>query len=170
MRAASLRAPTERAAIAGLALALSASCACDRGASRSDRDSGAEKGRVEEVQAHLGSGSDAMVPQTSPDGRWTLTPSLHEGTLLRVTVRQAADGVAVDEVDVRNSDAMKWVAGWVDETSYVFWGADMGTRWVRAFDGSSWSERSMTDSDCATLERLFEMRYREHHGDCLRPE
>jgi hypothetical protein len=118
------------------------------------------------------SGRTPRMPaaQPSPDGRWVLEPSLHEGTLVRLTVRAAREGAVVDTVDTRESDAMKWVAGWVDDASFVFWGADADTRRVRGFDGRAWSERPMTDADCAALERLFESRYGEHRGDCLRPE
>ena len=114
--------------------------------------------------------SAAMASQPSPDARWVLEPSLHDGTLVRLTVRKAGEGTIADSVDTRESDAMKWVAGWVDATSYVFWGADMGTRWVRAFDGNTWSERPISEADCDVLERLFEAKFGERRGNCLRPE
>ncbi|MBI5489040.1 MAG: hypothetical protein HY905_17025 [Deltaproteobacteria bacterium] len=119
---------------------------------------------------HDPSRAAAMASQPSPDAQSVLEPSLHDGTLVRLTVRRADEGALADSVDTRESDAMKWIVGWVDDTSYVFWGADMGTRWVRAFDGNTWSERPSTDADCAALERLFEAKYGERRGDCLRPE
>jgi hypothetical protein len=108
--------------------------------------------------------------EPSPDGRWVLESSLQEGTLVRLTVRAAGEGAVVDTTDTRESDAMKWVTGWVDAASYVFWGADTDRRWARTFDGRAWSERPMTDADCEALERLFAARYGERRGNCLRPE
>ncbi|MBI5489419.1 MAG: hypothetical protein HY905_18950 [Deltaproteobacteria bacterium] len=106
----------------------------------------------------------------SPDGRWVLESSLHDGTLIRLAVRPAGEAGLADRVDTHESGAMKWVAGWIDETRYAFWGADTGTQWVRAFDGRAWSELPMAGADCRPLERLFEAKYGERRGNCLRPD
>ncbi len=110
---------------------------------------------------------DPLAAQTSPDGRYTLTPSLHEGALVQLTVRERSGGALIDEVKTQDTDAMKWVTGWVDDTSYLFWGADTGTAWVRRVDGATVSEVPIEGASCARLEQLFESKYDERRENCL---
>src|SRR3954469_6227869 len=77
---------------------------------------------------------DQFMSMSSPNGRMSLTPHLYEGTLVQLAVRSSTDGNIVDQVFTRDTDQMKWVSGWIDDKSYLFWGADTGTSWVRAFD------------------------------------
>jgi hypothetical protein len=114
--------------------------------------------------------SDQFMPMSSPNGRMSLTPSLHEGTLVQLTVRSSTNGNIVDQAFTRDTDQMKWVSGWIDDKSYLFWGADTGTTWVRTFDGSAWVQKDMSTTACRTLERLFEAKYGERRGNCLLPE
>lgn len=100
----------------------------------------------------------------------SLTPSLYERTLVQLTVRSAPDENIVDQVFTHDTDRMKWVSGWIDDKSYLFWGADTGTSWVRTFDGSAWVQKAMGTTACRTLEQLFEAKYGERRGNCLLAE
>jgi hypothetical protein len=111
--------------------------------------------------------SDPMAMQPSPDNRFTLTPSLYEGTLVRLTVKERRTGNVIDDVRTRDTDSMKWVAGWVDSTSYVFWGSDTGASWVRHI-GPKIVEVPIQGTACTRLEQLFERKYNERRGNCLR--
>ena len=115
------------------------------------------------------SGRDQLAPQASPDGRFTLTPSLHEGTLIRLAVQERSTGKLIDEVKTRDTDAMKWVTGWIDDTSYLFWGADTGTAWVRHLNGTNVTESPLQGPPCRRLEQLFESKYDERRSNCLNP-
>jgi hypothetical protein len=117
------------------------------------------------------SSKDQLAPRESPDGRFTLTPSFHDGSLIRITVKERSTGKPIDDVNTRDTDAMKWVTGWVDDSSYLFWGADTGTTWVRHVDssGTHVSESPLQGAACARLEQLFESKYDERRGNCLKP-
>jgi hypothetical protein len=112
---------------------------------------------------------DQLAAQASPDGRFTLTPSFHEGTLIRLTVQERSSGKVIDDVKTRDTDAMKWVTGWADDTSYLFWGSDTGTAWVRHLDGANVTEAPLQGSACVRLEKLFEGKYDERRSNCLKP-
>lgn len=114
------------------------------------------------------SGLDPLTPQISPDGRFLLKPSFHEGALVRLTVQERSTGKLIDEVKTRDTDSMKWVTGWVDDTSYLFWGADTGTTWVRHLDGTTVTESPLEGPPCTRLERLYEIKYDERRGNCLK--
>ena len=107
--------------------------------------------------------------QASPDGRFTLTPSLYEGSLIRLQVQERSTGTLIDDVKTRDTDAMKWVTGWADDTSYLFWGADTGTAWVRHIDGTRVTESPLQGAACGRLEHLFETKYDERRTNCLKP-
>ncbi|MBL0214037.1 MAG: hypothetical protein IPQ07_09140 [Myxococcales bacterium] len=117
------------------------------------------------------SSKDQLAPRESPAGRFTLTPSLHDGSLIRITVKERSTGKLIDEVNTGDTDAMKWVTGWADDSSYLFWGADTGTTWVRRIDssGTHVTESPLQGAACARLEQLFESKYDEHRGNCLKP-
>jgi hypothetical protein len=114
-----------------------------------------------------------MEPQRSPDGHYTLTPSFYEGTLVRVTVTDTKTGTLIDVASTRDSDAMKWVTGWVDNTSYLFWGSDTGTHWVRRMDGSSVAEVPLAGAACARFDQLYRAKYgkpnKDRVGSCPAP-
>jgi hypothetical protein len=114
-------------------------------------------------------GQDPLAPQASPDGRFTLTASFHDRTLIRLTVQERTTGKLVEVAETRDTDAMKWVAGWIDDTSYLFWGSDTGTAWVHHLRGPAVTEAPLEGAACRRLEELFERKYGEHRGDCLKP-
>jgi hypothetical protein len=122
---------------------------------------------VATLLSHSGCSGDPMAAQHSPDDRLTLTPSLYDGTLVRLTVKERRTGKVIDDVKTRDTDSMKWVTGWVDNTSYIFWGSDTGTRWVRHI-GASVVEAPVDAAACKRLEQLFERKYNEDRGNCLR--
>ena len=109
---------------------------------------------------------DRFEVQPSPDGQLTLTPSLHENVLVRLTVRDRS-GRIVDEVSTGDTDVMKWVTGWVDNSSYLFWGSDTGASWVRHLDGNVVTESPTEGVACKRLEALFDARFHEHRGNFL---
>jgi hypothetical protein len=115
------------------------------------------------------SGRDQLAPQASPDGRFILTPSFHEGTLIRLKVQERSTGKLIDDVKTGDTDAMKWVTGWADDTSYLFWGADTGTAWVRRISGTNVTESPLQGPTCGRLEHLFEAKYDERRSNCLKP-
>jgi hypothetical protein len=43
-------------------------------------------------------GRDQMAMQPSPDDRFSLTPSFHEGSLIRLTVQDRRTGRVIDDV------------------------------------------------------------------------
>src|SRR5688500_7156651 len=61
--------------------------------------------------------TDPNASQVTPNGDFTLTPSLHEGGLIRLTVKDRSGNV-IDDVPTRESNLMKWVTGWVNNSSY----------------------------------------------------
>lgn len=116
---------------------------------------------------------DELEHQRSRDGRYTLTPSFYEGTLVRLTVKETKTGRVIDVASSRDTDAMKWVTGWVDNTSYLFWGSDTGTAWVRQIGGSSVTEAPLAGAACARFEELYRAKYgtrnKDHVGACSGP-
>jgi hypothetical protein len=110
---------------------------------------------------------DPLAPQASPDNRFVLTPSFHEGVLIRLTVTDRRTGRMLDDVKTRDSNSMKWVTGWANNTSYLFWGADSGTDWVRDIGGTSVIESSAQGPACERLEQLFESKYGQRRTNCL---
>ena len=110
--------------------------------------------------------SSEWASQKSPDGRFTLQPSIHEKSLVRLTVVRSSDGAVVDTLDTRESDAMKWVAGWAGDDTVVFWGSDSGSLRARRVVGDTWEDATVGVGECRRLDELFADKYRERRTLC----
>ncbi len=110
-------------------------------------------------------GSDPLAPQKSPDGRFTLTPSVYERSLVRLTIRNS-EGATVDQIDTRDSDVFKWIAGWADARTVVFQASDTGTLLARHHDGTRWTDAPVTGDYCLRLRDLFSAKYGEKRTLC----
>ncbi len=95
----------------------------------------------------------------SPDGRWALRADRHDGTLVRLVISKAGGGGAPESLETRDTDVMKWVAGWSRQSDLLFYGSDTGTRIARRFDGTGWIDVPVTDDLCRQLEALFVAKY-----------
>ena len=112
------------------------------------------------------SSRSADGPTPSPDGRWILRVGRHDGTLVRLEVARRGDGRGPELIDTRDTDAMKWVAGWSRASDLLYYGSDTGTAIARRFDGTDWRAVPFTDDLCGQLEALFVAKYGRGGTQC----
>lgn len=110
------------------------------------------------VAVACGRGRDNLAA-VSPDGVWLLRSERYEGTLVRLVISRSADPTAPTPIDTRDTDAMKWVAGWSRDGVVLYYGSDTGTQLARRWDGAAWSPVAFTADLCGQLDRLFAKKY-----------
>lgn len=104
------------------------------------------------------------VTAASPDGVWRLRSQRHEGTLVRLVISRPANPTEPTLIDTRDTDAMKWVAGWSREGYVLFYGSDTGATIARRWDGATWSPVAFTADLCGQLASLFAKKYGRGEG------
>lgn len=102
----------------------------------------------------------------SPDGSWLLNPERHDGTLVRLVIASRHGSGVRERIDTRDTDAMKWAAGWSRESYLLYYGSDTGTTIARRFDGTRWIDVPLTDDLCRQLEALFVAKYGRGGTQC----
>jgi hypothetical protein len=109
-------------------------------------------------------GNDPFVEQVSPGRVFSVTPSLHRGIIVKLTIRRVPDRAIDGEIDTRSTDAMKWAVAWHDDTTIAFYSADIGPMaWRRESEG--WLEIPISDELRQTANRAYTDKYRKKPRD-----